>query len=357
MFWWYNMYASADWSATPRPMYPADGRKIPDHYTQPPELHDELDARLGQFPLFKFWGPAADITSSEWIARATMHVRATRRPTLTLCYLPHLDYNLQRLGPDLTHPRVIKDLEEIDALAGELIEQADKDGARIIVVSEYGITPVSDAVHINRTLREAGLIQVRVELGREILDAGGSRAFALADHQVAHVYVQHGQPVGEVKALLERVPGIEQVLDDEGKRSFGLDHPRSGELVAIAAPDRWFSYYYWLDDARAPDFARTVDIHRKPGYDPVELFVDPAIRLPSLAIGWRLLKRKLGSRTLLDVISLKDTRLVRGSHGRLTDDPQHGPLVISSEADLLPVGPVPATDFKQLVLAHVFDRA
>jgi predicted AlkP superfamily pyrophosphatase or phosphodiesterase len=356
MFWWYNMYATADWSATPRPMYPADGRKIPDHYAQPPELHDELDAKLGPFPLFKFWGPAADITSSQWIARATMHVRSTRRPTLTLCYLPHLDYNLQRLGPDLGHPRVIKDLEEIDAVVGELTLQAEQDGARIIVVSEYGITPVTDAVHINRALRQAGLIAVRLELGREVLDAGASRAFALADHQVAHVYVQNGTSVGEVKTLLEGVDGIEQVLDEEGKRAFGLDHPRSGELVAISLPDRWFSYYYWLNDDRAPDFARTVDIHRKPGYDPVELFVDPALRVPHLAVGWRLLKRKLGSRTLLDVISLKDTRLVKGSHGRITDDPDHGPLVISSAPDLLPDGAIAATTFKDLVLDHVFGR-
>jgi predicted AlkP superfamily pyrophosphatase or phosphodiesterase len=335
-------------------MYPADGRKIPDHYAHPPELHDELDARLGQFPLFKFWGPVADITSSEWIARATLHVRATRKPTLTLSYLPHLDYNLQRLGPDLDHPRLQKDLQEIDALAGEMIEQAEQDGARTIVISEYGITPVRDAVHINRALRQAGLIEVRVERGREVLDPGASRAFALADHQVAHVYLQYGAEAAEVKALLEGLDGVEQVLDEEGKRAFGLDHQRSGELVAISRPDRWFSYYYWLDDARAPDFARTVDIHRKPGYDPVELFVDPAIRLPPLAVGWRLLQRKLGQRTLLDVISLKDTQLVKGSHGRLTDDPDHGPLVISSVPDLLPEGPLDATAFKDLVLAHVF---
>jgi predicted AlkP superfamily pyrophosphatase or phosphodiesterase len=354
MFWWYNMYASADWSATPRPMYPADGRKIPDHYAFPPELHDELDQRLGPFPLFKFWGPVADIASSQWIARATMHVRATRKPTLTLCYLPHLDYDLQRLGPDLAHPRIQKALEEIDGLCGELIEQAERDGTRVVVVSEYGIVPVRNAVHINRVLREAGLIRVRVEMGREVLDAGASPAFALADHQIAHVYLEHGAGALEVKALLEGVDGIERVLDEEGKRAAGLDHPRSGELVAIAAPDRWFSYYYWLDDERAPDFARTVDIHRKPGYDPVELFVDPAIRFPPLAVGWRLLKRKLGSRALLDVISLKDTQLVKGSHGRLPDDPAHGPLVISSEPALLPEGEVAATDFKEVALSHVF---
>jgi predicted AlkP superfamily pyrophosphatase or phosphodiesterase len=354
MFWWYNMYSTADWSATPRPMYPADGRKIPDHYAYPPELHDELDALLGQFPLFKFWGPVADITSSEWIARATLHTMETRSPTLTLTYLPHLDYNLQRLGPDLSHPRLSADLGEIDALCGELIEAAERSGRQVVVVSEYGITPVSDAVHINRTLREAGLIKVRVEMGREQLDPGASTAFALADHQVAHIYVQSPERVAEVRELIAGLDGVEAVLDEDGKREAGIDHPRAGELVAVSAADRWFSYYYWLDDAQAPDYARTVDIHRKPGYDPVELFIDPAIRAPLLAVGSRLAKRKLGMRTLLDVISLKDTQLVKGSHGRPTDDPQDGPLVISSRPDLMPAESLHATDFKRLVLEHVF---
>ncbi len=357
MFWWYNMYATADWSATPRPMYPADGRKIPDHYAEPLALHDELDARFGQFPLFTFWGPMADISSSDWIAKATIHVMSTRRPTLTLTYLPHLDYNLQRLGPDLDHPRLQQDLHEIDACCGELIEAAETEGRRVIVVSEYGITPVTDAVHINRALRQAGLIRVRPEeFGREILDAGASAAFAVADHQIAHIYVNDLSRLSEVKHLVEGLDGVEQVLDEEGKRAFGLDHPRSGELVAISKPDRWFSYYYWLNNDVAPDFARTVDIHRKPGYDPVELFFDPAIANPKLAAGWRLAKRKLGMRTLMDVISLKDTHLVKGSHGRLTDTSDHGPLVITSEPDLLEAdGPIDATAFKQLVLDHVFN--
>jgi predicted AlkP superfamily pyrophosphatase or phosphodiesterase len=355
MFWWYNMYSSADWSATPRPMYPADGRKIPDHYAHPHELHDELDARLGPFPLFKFWGPLTDISSTEWIARATLHVMQTRNPTLALTYLPHLDYNLQRLGPDLSHPRVQQDLRELDAACGTLIDAAAASGREVIVVSEYGITPVTDAVHINRALRAAGLIAVRPEEhGREILDPGASAAFAVADHQVAHVYVNDRARIGEVRALLEKLDGVERVLDDAGKKAVGLDHERSGELVAISTADRWFSYYYWLDDRVAPDFARTVDIHRKPGYDPVELFFDPALAAPKLASAWRLGKRLLGLRTLMDVISLKDTALVKGSHGRPTDDPQHGPLVISSRADLLPRGALPAAAFKQLVLDHVF---
>jgi predicted AlkP superfamily pyrophosphatase or phosphodiesterase len=355
MFWWYNMYASADWSATPRPMYPADGRKIPDHYAHPYALHDELDAKLGTFPLFKFWGPLTDISSTEWIAQATLHVMQTRNPTLTLTYLPHLDYNLQRLGPDLSHPRVQQDLKALDSVCGMLIDAAAASGRDVIVVSEYGITPVTDTVHINRALRQAGLIAVRPEEhGREILDPGASAAFAVADHQLAHVYVNDRSRLADVRALLERLDGVERVLDDAGKREVGLDHPRSGELVAISNADRWFSYYYWLDDRRAPDFARTVDIHRKPGYDPVELFFDPALAAPKLASAWRLARRKLGMRALMDVISLKDTALVKGSHGRLTDDPQHGPLVISSKAGLLPAEGVAATDFKQLVLDHLF---
>jgi predicted AlkP superfamily pyrophosphatase or phosphodiesterase len=286
---------------------------------------------------------------------ATLHVIKTRDPTLTLCYLPHLDYNLQRLGPALAHPRVQQDLRELDAECGKLIDYADSSGRDVIVVSEYGITPVQDAVHINRALREAGLVAVRPEeFGREILDPGASAAFAVADHQVAHVYVNDRGRINEVRALLEKLDGVEAVLDEVGKRRFGLDHARSGELVAISRADRWFSYYYWLDDRVAPDFARTVDIHRKPGYDPVELFVDPEIALPMAATAWRLAKRKLGFRTLMDVISPNATKLVKGSHGRLTADPAHGPLVISARADLMPDTEIQATAFKQLVLDHVF---
>jgi predicted AlkP superfamily pyrophosphatase or phosphodiesterase len=206
---------------------------------------------------------------------------------------------------------------------------------------------------VNRALREARLVQVRTELGREILDPGASDAFAVADHQVAHVYVRRPDQVREVQRLLEGLPGVERVLDDDGKRAAGLDHPRAGELVAVARADRWFTYYYWLDDARAPDFARTVDIHRKPGYDPVELFIDPALRLPKVAIGWRLAKKVLGFRYLMDVIPLEPS-LVKGSHGRPTDDLAAGPLVISSEPGLLPDGPVDATQVKELLLDHVF---
>jgi predicted AlkP superfamily pyrophosphatase or phosphodiesterase len=352
LFWWYNMYSSADVSVTPRPIYWADGLKLPDIYTDPASLRDELVARLGAFPLFNFWGPNADIRSTRWIAACARHVYDTRRPTLTLVYLPHLDYNLQRKGPD--DPAIARDLREIDDVCGELIEHFTRDGARVLVLSEYGITRVDGAVHINRALRQAGLVRVRAERGLEKLDAGASDAFAVADHQVAHVYVRSRARIPEVKSLLERLDGVEAVLDDEGKRAAGLDHPRSGELVAVSRSDRWFTYYYWLDDDLAPEYARIVDIHRKPGYDPVELFADPKIRALPLKIGWTLLKKALGFRYLMDVIPL-DASLVKGSHGRVTDRLEQGPVLLSTEPSLVREGVVEATEVKDIVLRHLFD--
>ncbi len=283
LFWWYNMYASVDFAVTPRPMYLADGRKLPDIHTYPSELRDELQGALGEFPLFRFWGPGADIESSRWIARSALQVLEEKRPTLTLVYLPHLDYDLQRFGPH--HPGIPAQVAAVDALCGPLIEKARTLGAHVVVLSEYGITEVSRPVHVNRALREAGWLKVRLERGREQLDAGASDAFAVADHQLAHVYVARPALVPEVAACLKTLPGVETVLDLEGKRAAGLDHPRSGELVAVAKADSWFTYYHFLDDARAPDFARTVEIHRKPGYDPVELLIDPKISLPETRRG------------------------------------------------------------------------
>jgi predicted AlkP superfamily pyrophosphatase or phosphodiesterase len=351
LFWWYNMYSSADLSVTPRPQYLADGRKMPDIYAEPAALRTELQQRFGTFPLFSFWGPNADIVSTRWIADSARHVYDRYKPSLTLVYLPHLDYCLQKLGP--SHPDIAQHLREIDAVCGELIAHVQRDGARVIVHSEYGITDVRGPVHVNRALREAGLLRVREERGLELLDPGASAAFAVADHQIAHVYVQEPERVAEVKALLERLDGVERVLDESGKRDFGLDHTRSGELVALSRADRWFTYYYWLDDARAPDFARMVEIHRKPGYDPVELFVDPKLALPKLRIAAKLLRKALGFRMTMDVIPL-DATLVRGSHGRLTDRDEQGPLCISSEPALLAREAVAATDFKQFVLSHLF---
>lgn len=352
MFWWFNMYSTADWAVTPRPIYPADGRKILDIYSQPADLRARLVAEIGPFPFFNFWGPQADIRSSRWIAEASICVDRWHSPTLLLVYLPHLDYNLQRFGA--TDARISADVRAIDELCGKLIAHCRERGRRIIVLSEYGLVNVAGPVHINRALREAGLLAIRDELGTDALDPGASDAFAVSDHQVAHVYIREPSRIGTVKALLERLPGVEQVLDRRGQASIGLDHERSGELVAIAAADRWFTYYYWIDDTRAPDYARTVDIHRKPGYDPAELFVDPALTLPQLRVAATLAKKALGFRYLMKVIPL-DASLVRGSHGRVTDRLDDGPVVISSEKDLLRDDVVECTAVRDLTLRHLFD--
>lgn len=351
LFWWYNMYATVDWSVTPRPMYPADGRKIPDIYSEPPELRSHLQSQLGRFPLFHFWGPSSDIVSSRWIAKCALDVFEKYRPTLTLVYIPHLDYNLQRLGP--SHPRIIADVGEVDELCGEMINAARRVGARVVVLSEYGITAVRQPIHINRVLRQAGFLRVRDELGRDQLDAGASRAFAVADHQIAHVYVRDPSDVPAIERLLQSQAGIEQVLNDEGKRHYNLQNGRSGDLVAIADAQSWFTYYHFLADDRAPDFARTVDIHRKPGYDPVELFVDPSLSFPRLRVASRLLQKKLGMRYLMDIISL-DAMLVKGSHGRVTDRCEDGPLLITSVPELVSEGSIKATEVKSILMEHIF---
>lgn len=349
-FWWYNMVSDVDWLVTPRPLYCADGRKLPDCYSKPAELRDKFNRDLGQFPLFKFWGPLTSIEASDWIARSAMAVEKLYQPTLQLVYLPHLDYVLQREGP---HGAVQKDLTEIDALCGQLLDFFQERNCRVVVLSEYGITQVNRAIHPNRMLRDANLLSLKVDLGREYLDYGESRAFAVADHQLAHLYIQNPADIPAVKKLFEGVAGIEQVLDSEGKKAFGLNHARSGELVLVSSAESWFSYYYWQDDSRAPDFARTVNIHAKPGYDPCELFVDPAIRFPQLKVVWTLLKKQLGFRYLMDVIPL-DASLVKGSHGRIPDRADEGPLLLTSEAKLLPSETLPAQQVYDLLLAHIF---
>jgi len=350
LFWWFNMYSGADFAVTPRPMYPADGRKIPDIYTQPADLRTELQAELGTFPLFDFWGPKTSIKSSQWIADAAKHVDHKHNPTLTLIYLPHLDYGLQRLGPH--DPGLRAELQEIDAVCGDLLDFYKARQAQVIVLSEYGLTEVSTPVHINKLLRLNGLIAVREELGLELLDAGASAAFAVADHQVAHVYINDASKADKVREILEQTEGIEHVLDRAGKEEYHLNHPRAGDLVALARHDAWFTYYYWLDNHRAPDFARTVDIHRKPGYDPVELFIDPALKIPQLKVGTALLKKKLGFRYLMDVIPL-DASLVRGSHGRVTASPTAGPLFITQQSALLEQTSIGATEVCELILKHL----
>lgn len=355
LFWWWNMGAAVDWSITPRPHYPADGRKLLDVYGWPDSFRADLVGELGAFPFFDFWGPRSGLPSSVWIAESCIRTLRKQRPTLTLCYLPHLDYDHQRFGPD--DPRSLKAIEELDALVGKLVAAADEVGAETIVVSEYAIEDVSRAVLPNRALREAGLLHARPQPPNpagghvgERLDLFASRAFAVVDHQLAHVHVRDAADRAQVRELCAGLDGVAAVLEGPARADAGLDHPRAGDLVLLSEPDAWFAYPFWLDDAQAPDFARTVAIHDKPGYDPLELFLDPAIKVPALRIANRLARKKLGMRYLMDVIPL-DTSLVRGSHGLLPSTPERGPVFLSS----LPVegdasSPVAMTDVKRLLL-------
>lgn len=327
LFWWYNMYSSADWSITPRPMYPADGRKVFDIHSHPMNLRDEIKRDLGAFPFSSFWGPTAGIRSSEWIARSAEWIEERHQPHLSLVYLPHLDYNLQRLGPD--DPRLAADLQAIDRVAGGLLDFYADRGVRTVVLSEYGITAVKRTIALNRLFRARGWIAIKEELGLELLDCGASRAFAIVDHQVAHIYVNDPSLLPAVRAAVEKADGVRTVLDAAGQRAIGLEHARSGDLVAFSAEDAWFTYYYWEDDRKAPDFARCVDIHRKYGYDPVELFMDPQLSFPKLRILGKLLRKKLGLRMLMDVIPL-EPGLIKGSHGTCPASSDEWPVLIGT---------------------------
>jgi predicted AlkP superfamily pyrophosphatase or phosphodiesterase len=366
-FWWFNMYSSVDYSITPRPVYRADGGKIFDVYSWPYSIRPEVKKDLGEFPFFGFWGPAAGVKTpkgaadctTRWIAESAKWMEKKYSPALNLIYLPHLDYNLQRHGPFIRaedggrkiNPVIIPDLKAIDAIVGGLIDDLGARDVQIVLLSEYGITNVDTPIHLNRVFRQQGWLTVKDELGQEILDAGASKVFAVADHQVAHIYINDWSLYDELSVLLEKTPGIGTILGRDEKNSMCIDHPRAGDLIATAEENAWFTYYYWEDDARAPDFARTVDIHRKPGYDPAELFLDPGISQPKLKIARRLLQKKLGFRMLMDVIPL-DASLVKGSHGRRPADKKDWPIIITEKPASLGNGQIESTDVFQVLLRH-----
>ncbi len=310
LFWWFNQGAPVRWFATPKPHYGCDGSK---QFGIIDQTECQLETEIGSFPFFSFWGPHAGLPCSQWIAAAAARVLVKNRPEITLVYLPHLDYDFQR-----SRPPIAERVAEVDRCAGMVIESARQIDAQVVVVSEYGLVPVERPVAINRLLRSEGLLQVRLGPFGEMLQPMDSDAFAVVDHQVAHLYVRRPAELQRVKRLVEQLPGVSAVVEPG---ELQMDHFRSGDLIALAEPDSWFHYYYWLDDRRAPDFARTVDIHRKPGYDPCELFLSSRWRA-----GLRLLQKKLGFRYRMDVIPLQP-ELVRGSHG-LRPPPQQGPLII-----------------------------
>lgn len=347
MFWWYNMYSTADYSLTPRPQYRANGLKKPDCYSFPSSLRDEIQDKLGTFPLFDFWGPRTTIKSSQWIADASTYVHDQYNPTLQLIYLPHLDYCMQKYHAD--SQEVQKDIKELDELLKGLIEFYENKNITPILVSEYGISPVSKPIHLNRIFRKQGWLSIRNENKKELLDAGASKVFAVADHQVAHIYCSP-QLEENVLKLLKKTQGVEEVLDKEEMQKRNLWHKRSGNFMVVAKKEAWFTYYYWLDDKKAPDFARTVDIHNKPGYDPVEMFLNTEKKGIKLKIIAKLLLKKIGFRVLFDFIPL-NANLIQGSHGRVDIEDSEKPILVAVENNKKVLK---AIAIKDVILASIF---
>ncbi len=302
LFWWNFLGADLDVYMNVAPFHMADGKTVPACYSRPDDLYPRLEKKLGPFPLHRFWGPAVSIESSKWILDATLDAAETFSPDLLLSYIPHMDYSLQRSGPDSKEAN--GHLAELDELLAPLLERAGD--FHLVLLSEYGIGPVSQAVSPNRFLKEAGLFHVRRLGEREYPDPAGSRAFAVCDHQIAHIYAADRADREKTAARLEGLDGIAAVLDREGLKKAGLDHARSGDLVALAEENAWFEHSWWESEEAAPDYAFTVDIHRKIGYDPLELIFDP-------------IKKRLAS----------DPKLIRGSHGLVPETSAHSPLIIT----------------------------
>ncbi len=347
LFWWFNQGADVAISVTPKPHYGCDGNKVFGIAGTPDELCERLESSLGRFPFHTFWGPGAGLPCTDWIARSAASVVESERPDFTMVYLPHLDYDPQRFGPSgCDMPRLVR---ELDDACAPLLDTARAAGARVWVVSDYGHCDVSRPILLNRVLRQAGLLSVRPGPFGETLDTFGSRAFAVCDHQFAHVYAARAEDRGRAHDLIATIPGVARVLDGEERREVGLDHPRSGELVVLSRDDAWFAYPYWMDDGAAPDFARTVNIHRKPGYDPCELFFDPGLFWPKGRAIARLIQKKLGFRTRFDVIPL-DPSSVRGSHGIPASRPEDRPILIGDGRAPDADGTIPITRTHQLLL-------
>lgn len=347
LFWWFNLGAAVDISVTPRPYYAADGNKVLAIQSSPLPLSERLERQLGPFPFHTFWGPLAGLPCTQWIAQCAAAVLAND-PSLNLImvYLPHLDYDPQRHGPaGCDMARLVRELDEACV---PLLNAARAAGARVWVVSEYGHVTVRRAVLPNLALRAAGLLAVRPGPFGENIETFESRAFAVCDHQLAHIYVKDSQVILRARDLLATLPGVARVVVGEEREDIGLHHDRAGDLILLAEPDAWFAYPFWQDSRNAPDYARTVDIHRKPGYDPCELFVDPKLCWPRGRMVLRLVQKKLGLRSRFDVVPL-DPNLVKGSHGLAASDPRDRPLLIGTGPS--PAGAdLPMTDVRQLVL-------
>jgi hypothetical protein len=274
LFWQQSMHGAAEVVLTPKPEHTPDGKTLTTCWSNPPGLYGQLIEKFGPFPLHKYWGPMAGWESSDWILKATRHVGREGGVDLLLSYIPLLDYNLQRFGP--MSEQVSADLRTLDGPLCEAVTDLRAAGYDVIVCGDYGITAVSDAICPNLALRQAGLLTTVSDAnGKQLIDYDNSAAMAMVDHQIAHVYVKEGMR-DRVLAEVGGLRGVGLVLATPGaKKAHGLDSPRSGDIVLLAKSDAWFAHDWWLGDAEKPAWQMSVDIHRKPGYDPRELFFDP----------------------------------------------------------------------------------
>ena len=338
---WFPMLSKgcgADYVCMPAPIHKPDGSEDMWCYSKPQSFYGDLLEKLGHFPLKHFWGPLANIKSSQWIVQsATMAVKEFQ-PQFFYIYLPHLDYAAQKFGPD--SPQAVEALTDLDNTVAEMIEgfaEGYDDAPEWVFASEYVITPVNHVTYPNRSLRELGLIKFTDASDGEYLDTALSAAWALVDHQFSHVFVKD-HDLATIKKVVDHFSqqeGIQSVLT--GSARGALDHERSGDVILLSTPNSWQAYYWWEDDSKAPSFAPTVDIHRKPGYDPVELHFDMATMSVPL-----------------------DADLIKGSHGYGWTGPadsasgsgQDHRGVFLSTADLDLNEPLCDTDIKGVVLGH-----
>ena len=292
LFWQHILFANADMVVTPKPLH-TDKGLVPWCYSKPVGFYEDVCREIGPFDLRTYWGPMASLPSSKWIAGCAVYTLKKFSPTLTMIYLPHLDYGSQKYGID--NETETYEIRAVDSLIGEILRGAEnlprRENMDVVLLSEYSLLNVNGGIALNRILRKEKLLGIR-EIGeKEYIDFEMSNAFAVVDHQIAHIYTKEGFQE-TARDLLAGVEGVETVWGKKEKGEYSLDHERSGDLVVIAEKNRWFSYYWWEDSEKAPGFAKTVDIHNKPGYDPLELFFDPATRSIS-----------------------QDMNLIKGSHG------------------------------------------